>query len=624
MLAGLAAAAGPDHAAASSATARVPQAATARHAGRHTRMVFHDGFESENFSAWSQLLVGGDAKALVQSAFVKSGSVAAELSESRHRGSRASVAKALRGAYGNLLVSGAFQMRNQRARSVPLMRLLDARRRPLVTVSRSRQWLGVAYGRGATSTRQRLALRHWAGISLALVLGRRSSTIEVWVGRRVAFRASHARISSRGVSILQIGNRAPGQPFTLVADAIIIQSRAAARRSVPINTDPPSISGTFQARQRVTASIGTWAGTRASRYAYRWRRCNRGGSGCQTIPGARAQSYALTAADVGHRIRVAVIAVNSVGAATSSSAASAVVGPASAPPVATGPPVISGTPQSGQTLGAQPGAWSGSAPLNFKYQWLQCDASGASCGPVGGAAGPVYAVRAADIGNTLRVTVTAANAVGSASSVSAPTAVIQAGPSESALVALWHMDETTGSTMHDVIGHHNGTAYHVQTGLPGLAGHAFGFNGSSSYASVPSAASLDPGSAPVTITIHLQTTGTPPAPPADWDVIRKGLYTSSGAEYKMEFQQSGQASCGFEGSAGYSELIAGPKINDGQWHTVQCMKSSSAIGVVVDGASYTQTAAIGSISNSAPVVIGARPGSDWYRGTLDEASIQVG
>jgi hypothetical protein len=186
------------------------------------------------------------------------------------------------------------------------------------------------------------------------------------------------------------------------------------------------------------------------------------------------------------------------------------------------------------------------------------------------------------------------------------------------------MDETTGSTMHDVIGHHNGTAYHVQTGLPGLAGHAFGFNGSSSYASVPSAASLDPGSAPVTITIHLQTTGTPPAPPADWDVIRKGLYTSSGAEYKMEFQQSGQASCGFEGSAGYSELIAGPKINDGQWHTVQCVKSSSAIGVVVDGASYTQTAAIGSISNSAPVVIGARPGSDWYRGTLDEASIQLG
>jgi hypothetical protein len=201
---------------------------------------------------------------------------------------------------------------------------------------------------------------------------------------------------------------------------------------------------------------------------------------------------------------------------------------------------------------------------------------------------------------------------------------VQAGPTQGTFVALWHMDETSGSTMHDSIAGHDGTLSHVELGLPGVSGFAYGFNGSSSYVSVPSANDLNPGGADLTVTIHLQTTGTPPPPPGDWDVIRKGLYTSSGAEFKMELQQSGQASCGFKGSAGYSELIAGPKINDGQWHTVQCVRTSSAIKVIVDGTTYSQAANVGAIANTAPVVIGARPGSDWYHGALDEASIQIG
>jgi hypothetical protein len=33
---------------------------------------------------------------------------------------------------------------------------------------------------------------------------------------------------------------------------------------------------------------------------------------------------------------------------------------------------------------------------------------------------------------------------------------------------------------------------------------------------------------------------------------------------------------------------------------------------------------VGPIANDAPVVIGARPGSEFFNGSLDEASIQVG
>jgi PKD repeat protein len=192
------------------------------------------------------------------------------------------------------------------------------------------------------------------------------------------------------------------------------------------------------------------------------------------------------------------------------------------------------------------------------------------------------------------------------------------------VVALWHMDESAGTVMFDSVGGHNGTLHSVQTGLPGVSGTAYGFNGSSSYVSVPSASDLNPGSSDLTFAINVQTTGTPPPLPADWDLIRKGDYNTAGGEYKMEFVQSGQASCGFKGSANYAEIIAGPAINDGQWHSIQCVKTSSAIQVVVDGQTFSQAANIGSIANTAPITIGSHPGSDWYRGSLDEASIQIG
>jgi PKD repeat protein len=185
------------------------------------------------------------------------------------------------------------------------------------------------------------------------------------------------------------------------------------------------------------------------------------------------------------------------------------------------------------------------------------------------------------------------------------------------------MDETSGSTMFDSVGQNNGTPHSVTLGRAGFSGLAYGFNGSTSYVSVPSAASMNPGSANFSFTIHLQTTGTPPPPPEDWDLIRKGDFPTPGGEYKMEYQQSGQASCGFKGSAHYGEIIAGPALNDGQWHTITCVKTSSDIELIVDGQVYSQAANIGSIANTDPVIIGSHPGADWYQGSLDEASIRI-
>jgi hypothetical protein len=183
------------------------------------------------------------------------------------------------------------------------------------------------------------------------------------------------------------------------------------------------------------------------------------------------------------------------------------------------------------------------------------------------------------------------------------------------------MDETSGTVMLDSARSHHGTLHSVQVGRPGFAGLAYGFAGQA-YASVPTADDLNPRGANMTLTIRVKTTSAPATP--DWDLIRKGLYTTPGGEYKMEEQPSGQASCGFKGSGGYSELTAGARVNDGVWHTVQCVKTPTAIMVVVDGKSFSKSAAIGAIANTVALPIGARPDSEFFQGLLDEASIQIG
>jgi Concanavalin A-like lectin/glucanases superfamily len=285
-------------------------------------------------------------------------------------------------------------------------------------------------------------------------------------------------------------------------------------------------------------------------------------------------------------------------------------------------PKIIGTPRIGAVLRATHGIWASPGSVIYTYRWSRCPAGGGECLRIPRASRPRFRPTGVEIGATLRVTVTATSAAGSARATSRATKVVSG--SDKAPVALWHMDETSGTVMKDSAHRNDGTLYQVTLGAAGVKDRAYGFNGHRSYVSVPSTNDLNPGTAMITITLHLRTTSLPHAAPADFDLIRKGAYQLSASEYKVELQHSGQASCGFQGSAGYSELIAGPRLNDGRWHQLQCIKAPSAIQLVVDGKPFTQPANVGSISNSAPLVIGAHPAGDWYLGTLDEVSIRIG
>ena len=94
-------------------------------------------------------------------------------------------------------------------------------------------------------------------------------------------------------------------------------------------------------------------------------------------------------------------------------------------PTNTSPPTISGSLTVGGTLTAGPGHWTNS-PTSFTYQWADCNPSGADCIAIPGATGSTYNLGSSDLGDTIRVLVTAHNAAGHGSAVSAATNVVPA------------------------------------------------------------------------------------------------------------------------------------------------------------------------------------------------------
>jgi hypothetical protein len=243
----------------------------------------------------------------------------------------------------------------------------------------------------------------------------------------------------RDVMSRRITTAVSAAALTLVlATAIASGGGNAPGQKPPKNLTPPSVSGVAQVPDTLSSSTGTWQG-KGLKYAYQWLRCDSAGASCGAISGATGSTKTLTTADVSYTLRVIVTATNRNGSAAAISAQTAVVTAASTPPPPPPPPPsspvppsntalpgISGTAQQGQALNASTGSWSGSTPMTYTYQWQRCNTSGGACASIAGATAASYALATADVGSTMRVSVTASNSAGSATAASAATAVVTA------------------------------------------------------------------------------------------------------------------------------------------------------------------------------------------------------
>lgn len=197
-------------------------------------------------------------------------------------------------------------------------------------------------------------------------------------------------------------------------------------------------------------------------------------------------------------------------------------------------------------------------------------------------------------------------------------------------VATWGMNETSGIVMTDSSGNaNNGALQHIRLGVRGVLGTGYGFNGTTSRVIVEDSASLNPGTADFSITVHVASTT---LPVSDSDLLRKGYATTTGGSYKLEIVNvSGvaEARCYFRGSLKtYQKTVAVPGLLNGAYHTIICQKLATTAVMTVDGKVYKSTTTIGTITNTSPLVIGAHSAatssSDWFKGSLDEVSITAG
>jgi hypothetical protein len=186
------------------------------------------------------------------------------------------------------------------------------------------------------------------------------------------------------------------------------------------------------------------------------------------------------------------------------------------------------------------------------------------------------------------------------------------------------MDEASGTTMVDSSGNANkGTLHNVMPGAVGVSGTAYTFGGATakSYAEVPNAPSLNPSSANLHISFYLNTTSLPTS--GDYDLMRKGAYPGAGVQDRAA--AVGGDHVHLPGLVGQSQCHRGlgPKQRGLAPHRVH---QDSLPGIAGDRrhGDGDQHRTVGSISNTYAVEIGAYPGSDWYKGKLDEVSIAIG
>jgi Lysyl oxidase len=114
-----------------------------------------------------------------------------------------------------------------------------------------------------------------------------------------------------------------------------------ANKCLPAETVRPSVTGPAQVGGLLSSVPGSWLDRLSNQFAYQWRRCDATGWACADIPGASAQNYVPTSADLGHvlRARVTGTFIGSTEQGTpQDSSSTAVVAPA---PVASRPHVVS-------------------------------------------------------------------------------------------------------------------------------------------------------------------------------------------------------------------------------------------------------------------------------------------
>ena len=240
------------------------------------------------------------------------------------------------------------------------------------------------------------------------------------VGTSASYTAQYADVGHRLRLVIHATNNA-GESEATSAETEPIAGNA------PKSTSPPIITGEAKDGKVLTVSTGEWSGSPALKYTYKWELC---AGTCTAISGATASSYRVNTSQLGAKLRATVTDENVAGSASEASAQTAAIAPG--PPVngeaPSEKPAITGEAREGQTLTAGHGTWYGTPTITYTdYRWLSCTSNGCST-VADGPQATTYQPTADDVGDTIKLEVTAENGVGPAQAASQPTPTVAGNP----------------------------------------------------------------------------------------------------------------------------------------------------------------------------------------------------
>jgi len=183
--------------------------------------------------------------------------------------------------------------------------------------------------------------------------------------------------------------------------------------SVFLDSVPPSIAGTPQDGQRLSANRGTWSSLNPLKFKYQWELCDASGKGCVPIPGATHQNFEPRSPDIGHRLTVVVHVEDTTGRVREASSALTAIVSQPPPPRNAGAPTVLGVAEDGGVVTSKVGKWSSPDNLTYHYQWQECASSSSVCAPIQGKTKANLRLDSSLVGHFVSLVVTAVDQEGS-------------------------------------------------------------------------------------------------------------------------------------------------------------------------------------------------------------------
>lgn len=202
--------------------------------------------------------------------------------------------------------------------------------------------------------------------------------------------------------------------------------------------------------------------------------------------------------------------------------------------------------------------------------------------------------------------------------------VLPATAASSAPVVAWELNEPVGATTmidSSINGLHGDIGTEVVTGatFDGASGYRFARLPPNTppahpehIVRVPHDERLNPGTEDYTVEVRYRTKN------AFGNLIQKGQAGSRGGYWKIQLPQ-GEPSCLFRGPTGITNAVrAKTRIDDNQWHTIRCERTTDAVALYVDGVFVGRNRGLtGAIANTKDLTLGGKGKCDQIKVTCD-------